>query len=56
MGMVICLISLYLLNANGIIVPDGCFIIAWSFSIVTAVATLVATLLSAIGQVMSDKK
>ena len=52
MGIVICLISLYLLNANGIIVPDGCFIVAWSFSIVTAVATL----LSAIGQVMSDKK
>lgn len=51
MGMVICLISLYLLNANGIIVPDGCFIIAWSFSIVTAVVTL----LSAIGQVMSEK-
>lgn len=52
MGMVICFISLYLLNANGIIVPDGCFIIAWSFSIVTAITTL----LSAIGQVMSDKK
>lgn len=52
MEMVICLMSLYLLNANGIIVPDGCFIIAWSFSIVTTVATL----LSAIGQVMSDKK
>lgn len=52
MGMVICLISLYLLNASGIIiVPDGCFIIAWSFSIVTAVATL----LSAIGQIMSKK-
>lgn len=52
MGMVICLISLYLLNANGIIVPDGCFIVTQSLSIVTAVATL----LSAIGQVMSDKK
>lgn len=52
MGMVFYLISLYLLNANGIIVPDGCFIISWSFSIVTAVATL----LSAIGQIMSDKK
>lgn len=52
MGMIFCLISLYLLNANGIIVPDGCFIIAWSFAIVTAVATL----LSAIGQVMSDEK
>lgn len=52
MGIVICLISLYLLNANGIIVPDGCFIVAWSSSIVTAVSTL----LSAISQVMSDKK
>lgn len=51
MGIVICLISLYLLNANGIIVPDGCFIVAWSFSIVAAVSTL----LSAINQVMSDK-
>lgn len=52
MGMIFFLISLYLLNANGVVVPNGCFIAVWGFSIVTAVATL----LSAIGQVMSDKK
>lgn len=54
MGIVflLILISLYLLNANGVVVPNECFITAWGFTIFS----LLLSILSAIGQVMSDKK
>lgn len=46
------LISLYLLNANGVVVSNECFITTWGFTIFS----LLLSILSAIGQVMSDKK
>lgn len=53
MGIIflLILISLYLLNANGVVVPNECFITAWGFTIFS----LLLSILSAIGQVMSDK-
>lgn len=52
MGMVICLISLYLLNANGVVVPNGCFIAVWGFTIFSSLLSII----SAIVKAFSDKK
>lgn len=47
MGMVFFLISLYLLDANGVVVPNGCFIAVWGFTIF---------IIFAIVKAFSDKK
>lgn len=54
MGIVflLILISLYLLNANGVVVPNKCFIVAWGFTIFS----LLFNILSAIVKAFSNKK
>jgi hypothetical protein len=51
MGMIFFLISLYLLNANGVVVPNGCFIAVWGFTIFSSLLSII----SAIVKAFSDK-
>lgn len=44
MAMIFFLVSLYLLNANGIVVPDGCFIAIWVFTIISFVLTVFSSM------------
>ena len=44
MGMIFFLVSFYLLNANGIVVPDGCFIAIWVLTIVSFVLTVFSSM------------
>ena len=50
MGMIFFLISLYLLNAN-VVVPNGCFIAVWGFTIFSSLLSII----SAIVKAFSDK-
>lgn len=54
MGIVflLILISLYLLNANGVVVPNECFIAVWGFTIFSSLLSII----SAIVKAFSDKK
>lgn len=48
MGMIFFLISLYLLNANGIIVvPNGCFIAVWGFTIFSSLLSIISAIVKA---------
>lgn len=51
MSMVFFLILLYLLNANGVVVPNGYFIAVWGFTIVG----LIFYILSAIAKVAANQ-
>lgn len=41
MGMVICLISLYLLNANGTTAPESYLFSAWCFTITGVIVDII---------------
>lgn len=48
MGMIFFLISLYLLNANGVVVPNGCFITAWGFTIFSLLLSILSAIVKAL--------